>query len=90
MDERDSFLAVYREAGEQVRNISNLQNTLLGFFIVGLGAFIGLLAQQQGPEDNVPTKWVWLAPAFFLWSVLEAPLSLGALLGQVSADNVQQ
>ena len=59
--EEDRFLIqVYRESGDQVRNISTLRNTFLSFYVIALAAFLGLLAQRSIPVG----KFVWLFPFF--------------------------
>ena len=59
-EDREVLLAVYREAGEQIRTNNILRNTFLSFFIVALAEFIGLLARSSDPK---PTELLWLVPA---------------------------
>ena len=60
MDEHRFLIQVYRESGDQVRNISTLRNTFLSFYVVALAAFIGLLAQRSDSVQNS----VWAVPLF--------------------------
>jgi len=62
MDEQrfNFLLELYRESGAQIRNIVIVRNTFLGFYVVALAAFLGLLAQGNANGSNL----VWLFPAF--------------------------
>jgi len=91
MDEqRFSFLLeVYRESGSQVRNIVIVRNTFLGFYVVALAAFLGLLGQGKVEEVS---KLMWLFPAFislvglfsiiFTWKFIHVALRRQGLIAK--------
>lgn len=56
---------IYRESGEQVRNLNTMRNTFLSFYVVSLAAFIALLAQSpEVAEEEAFSRSIWLLPAF--------------------------
>ena len=56
MNHPDFLRDVYRESGEQIRNINQIRSTYRNFFIVGVAAFIALLAQNT--DDDIK-KELW-------------------------------
>jgi hypothetical protein len=61
-ESKGQFLVeIYKESGEQVRNINTLRNTYLSFFSVGVAGFMGLLAGDGKPVAST----IWYVIAVF-------------------------
>jgi len=59
--EEKFLLEAYVEAGTQVRNTNTIRNTYLGFFMVAIAAFLGLLSRQEQAVD----KTIWFVFSTF-------------------------
>lgn len=57
---------VYRESGEQVRNLNTMRNIFLSFYAVALAAFFAILAQspEVAAGEEGFSRSIWALPAF--------------------------
>ena len=55
-----AMMDIYRESGEQVRNINQIRASYRGFVILGLAIFVALLAQNPGVDKDI-----WILGGFF-------------------------
>lgn len=55
-----AMMDIYKESGEQVRNINQIRASYRGFVLLGLAVFVGLLAGNPGVDKDI-----WILIGFF-------------------------
>lgn len=69
VNEQEFLQHLYRESGDQVRNMNALKNTYLSMFVVGIAAFIAVLSPSSGSSQLDKDIW-WIVVAFAVIGVV--------------------